>query len=503
MPTSAAPPTERRELTKAPASSRRGLSVRARIARRGLSLRAVCSIASACAVLGGSLVLGCAGAATRTALQGDLAQLKAEVSRADRQGELSRSAVQELAAAVLQRELSSVRRPLADFPDLAPCARDLSSVLRELAEGSDEPAAFAALALLDAGLDAPGPSADESSGPAASIVEARRAVGAGAGARRRALMLHGDADVRRAALQAAAHSDDAADARPLLEVARLDPDVHNRRVALRALGALGGSEVVVGLADLWAVAETEQRLHIIEAWATPASLASGGRTQLLRAAELESGIVAVSAALALARSDAEAAGLATTLLGGALRGSDVSARLLALYEVPWSNRELQSLVVQAQSSPEASARWVSLFRQVEQGSAPEPARQALRELASEGGATVGLLARVTLARAGDATVKPALREDLKAARGRDRMLAALALAELGEWGGAAQGLADDSPSVRQTVACQLLSEPRPDSPPEQARSELFGPLAPALTRQLLSGQVSSEAGRERAGPSGS
>lgn len=454
-----------------------------------------------CALWCACVALGCASTTTRTALQGDLAQLQSEVSRADREGQLGRGAVLELAAAVLRRELSSVRQPLSGFPDLAPCARDLSSVLHEVAEGSDEPAAFAALALLDAGLDAPELDGGAGSEPAASIVQARRAVGPAAGSRRRALMLHGDADVRRAALGAAEHSGDAADARPLLEVARLDPDLLNRRVALRALGALGGPEVVVGLADLWAVAETEQRLHIIKAWAHPNSFASGGRTQLLRAAEFESGIVAVAAALELTRSDAEAAGLATTLLGGALRGSDVSARLLALYEVPWSNPQLKELVVQAQSSTDASARWVSLFRQVEQGSAAEPARQALRALANEGG-TLGLLARVTLARAGDPSVKPALRADLKAARGRDRMLAALALAELDEWGGAAQALADDSPSVRQTVACQLLAEPRPEAPPEQARSELFGPLAPELTRQLLSGQV-SERRRERSGGTGS
>jgi hypothetical protein len=279
----------------------------------------------------------------------------------------------------------------------------------------------------------------------------------------------------------------------LLEVARLDPDPPSRSAALHALGALGGAEVVVGLSDLWAVAETEQRLDIIKAWAMPASLDAGGRAQLLRAAELESGIVAVAAALVLTRADAEAAGLATTLLESALRGSDTPARLLALYEVPWSNRELQSLVLEAQSSQDAAARWVSLFRQVEQGNLPEPARQALRTLTSEGGPTVGILARVTLARAGDASVKEALRADLKAPRGRDRMLAALALAELKDWGAAAHALADDSPSVRQTVACQLLSEPG-EGGPEQARADLFGPLAPELTQQLLSGKVAASGG---------
>jgi hypothetical protein len=99
-----------------------------------------------------------------------------------------------------------------------------------------------------------------------------------------------------------------------------------------------------------------------------------------------------------------------------------------------------------------------------------------------------------LARNGDASVKGALRTDLKAARGRDRMLAALALAQLEDWGAAAHALADDSPAVRQTVACQLLAEPHAPGGPEQAREVLFGPLAPELTQQLLSGKVSPSGG---------
>ncbi|MEY2929429.1 MAG: hypothetical protein RL033_178 [Pseudomonadota bacterium] len=262
-------------------------------------------------LLGVAAISGCgAGATTRTALQGDLTQLQSEVSRAEREGELGRSAVLELAVAVLERELSSLREPVEAFPDLTPCARDLRGVLQDVAKGSDEPAAFATLALLDAGLDAPHQDVDADSPASLRIVLARRALGSSAGAQRRALMLDGDADVRRAALEAAAQSGDAADVHPLLDVARLDPDALSRGIALRALGSIGGQEVVVGLADLWPVADTEQRLHIIKAWALPPSLGSGGRAQLLRAAEVESGIVAVAAALVLARGDAESAGLA-------------------------------------------------------------------------------------------------------------------------------------------------------------------------------------------------
>ncbi|HKO92055.1 MAG TPA: hypothetical protein VJU61_12920, partial [Polyangiaceae bacterium] len=145
-------------------------------------------------------VFACAGAPTLAARQGDLASLKSAVLQAEREGQLGQGAVKELAGAVLERELVSLREPISDFPELQPCVRDVRGVLADLAKGSGEPAAWASLALLDAGLDAPRPEAAPSSA-AALIVEARRAVGERAGPRRRALMLHGDAGVRRAAVE--------------------------------------------------------------------------------------------------------------------------------------------------------------------------------------------------------------------------------------------------------------------------------------------------------------
>ena len=435
------------------------------------------------------VVAGCASSSAKVALQADLGSLQTQVAQAESRGELGRSSVRELAGAVLERELSSLREPLDEFPEVAACARGVRSVLAEVARGSDEPAAFASLALLDAGLDAPRHDASQSGESALLPVTARRALGSRAGAQRRALMLHGDADVRRAALEAAELSLDPADARALIEVARLDPDERSRESALSALGGIGGEAVVVGLADLWPAASPEQRLGIVRAWAMPASFASGGEQQLLHSAELGSGSASVAAALVLVREGGASSGIASTLLARALRGSDPAARLLALYEVPWSNPELRGLVIQAQGSEDAASRVVSLLRQAEQGPLDGPAREALHALATSDKPAVGLLARATLARAGDASVKPALLTDLKAPRARDRTLAALALVQLGEWGAAAHALADDSPRVRQTVACQMLAEPRSSNAAaalEQSRSAAFGPLAPQLTELLVS-----------------
>jgi hypothetical protein len=438
-----------------------------------------------------ALAFGCASATTKVALQGDLPSLQAEVARAESQGELGRASVRELAGAVLERELSSLREPLAEVPELGPCARGVRGALTEVAEGSGEAAAFASVALLDAGLKAPRHSdeqGDQKGDSPLLAVSARRALGSADGPQRRAYMLHGDADVRRAALEAAEHSADPVDVRALLEVARLDPDERNRSLAVRALGAIGGEAVVVGLSDLWSAADPDQRLDIVRAWAMPASFSSGGEQQLLRSAEQGAGSSAVEAAVVLLREGSAASGPASTLLMRVLRGDDLAARLLALYQVPWSNPELRALVIEAQRSDDTAVRLISLLRQAEEGPLEPPVRDALRALATSDRSAIALLARVTLARAGDQGIKPALLLDLKSARARDRMLAALALAQLGDWGAAAHALADDSPRVRQTVACQWLAEPRSSSAEaalEHRRAEAFGPLAPQLTELLL------------------
>jgi hypothetical protein len=437
------------------------------------------------------LASGCTNRTAQVALQGDLGTLQTQVAQAESRGELGRSSVRELAEAVLERELSSLREPLDEFPEVTACARGLRGVLADVAAGSDEPAAFASLTLLNAGLDAPRHDARESAQPALLPVTARRALGSKAGVQRRALMLNGDADVRRAALEAAELSQDPADAPALLEVTRLDPDERSRQLALSALGGIGGAAVVIGLADLWPAADPEQRLGIVRAWAMPASFASGGEQQLVRSAELGAGSASVAAALVLVREEGAATGLASTLLARALRGSDPAARLLALYEAPWSNPELRPLLIEAQRSEDPASRLIALLRQAEQGPLDGPARDALRALAASDKPALALLARVTLARAGDASVKPALLADLKASRARDRTLAALALVQLGEWGAAAHALADDSPRVRETVACQMLAEPRSSTAAlEQSRFAAYGPLAPQLTELLISAEPS-------------
>jgi len=183
----------------------------------------------------------------------------------------------------LQRELSSAPPPSTDaatdaFPDISACAPELRSVLEDVASGTSEYSAPAALALIDAGYSAP-----RAAGATSEAVQAREAVGRRAGARRRASFLHGDAAVRRGALGAAlegAADADAADIAALAEAARLDPDPEARRLAIRALGRVGNGASVQALDDVYAAALPEDRREIVLAWSLPASFVAGGGTEL-------------------------------------------------------------------------------------------------------------------------------------------------------------------------------------------------------------------------------
>jgi hypothetical protein len=81
-------------------------------------------------------------------------------------------------------------------------------------------------------------------------------------------------------------------------------------------------------------------------------------------------------------------------------------------------------------------------------------------------------------------VKAALRADLSGKRGDERTLAALALVELEDWAGAARALADDSPSVRRTVACQMLAPSEERRSADALRPPVLGSLAPPLVSLL-------------------
>ncbi len=423
---------------------------------------------------------GCTHSVSKTALTGDLPSLKAQLAEAERKGEIDRDLTLGLARAVLERELASLADPITAFPETRSCAKQVQKSLERLAQGSGEAAELALLALMEAGLPVPSGSGAE------LLLAAHGAVGGPAGPRRRAFMLHADAAVRSAALWAAVDSRDAGDVASLLEAARLDPDPGARVSALRALGAIGGASVVLGLRDLWASVDAPRRSAIILAWSSPACLESGGEAELTRLAELSLDQHAVEAALVLERTEKGPPGLSTSVLGRALEGDDVSARLRAVYAAPWSNAELRPSLERAVQSADAATRVLGLLRAIENGTIDAAGITELRKLAADPALRSALVARVVLARAGDASVVVALRADLAATPADQRTLAALGLALLEQWPAAAHALADDSPRVRQVVACQLLGAGDQTEPgTARLRARAFGPFAPEIATFLL------------------
>jgi hypothetical protein len=425
----------------------------------------------------------CTAAPTRAALSGDLSGLKAAVTHAEQHGNLGRGRVRELAQAVLERELVSLTGPGVVFPELGSCSEAVSGVLAELAEGQGEFAGAAAIALLDAGLTPPRAASQDD-----PVLQARRAIGASAGTTRRAFMLHGDVEVRRAALSAARQSADPEDVPALLEAARVDPDPEVRASASLALGRVGGSTVVLGLRDLWPRAEPPLRRRIIEAWSMPGSFEAGGERELVAVVETEASLPSVLAALALLQQKAGPAGLATAALLRALRGADTEARLFALLAAPWSEPELRAAIVSLAASKDPASRVLALLRLTEHAAVDAAGLAELRKLSLEPTLPVALVARAILARAGDASVKPGLVRDLAAPRADQRTLAAAALISLEQWSAAAHALADDSPEVRRAVSCQLLTRSAVALTPEERMSapgRPFGPRSPALVPLLL------------------
>ncbi len=478
VPTSAPLPTE-------PLSPRSAPERFSRLGGPGL----VSSVLRWSAVLLALAPGACVSAPSRVALSGDLPGLKAAISEADHERELGRARVKELAGSVLRRELSSLQAKDEVFPDVQPCVGRIRRVLEELASGSGAFAAPATLALIDAGFASPRAQPSGASG-AGTALSARRAVGEAAGARRRAFMLHGDADVRRAALEAAVASADPGDIEALLEAARLDPDPRARATAVRALGRVGGQRAVLALSDLWATATVDERRNIILAWSTPQNFQAGGERQLVHVVEVTSGAPAVVAALELEQRNAGPPGLASFALARAIGGDEQESRLLAVYAAPWQDPALRAAINLALKHRDPATRVLAGLRLAQHGVLDAATRVELGKLGTDTLTSTGLVARAALARAGDPNVKAALRADLLARLADRRTLAALALVALDDWAGAAHALGDDSPEVRRAVACQMLADPDEPMPAtyagrDPARSSAFGQLSPELVPLLL------------------
>lgn len=396
----------------------------------------------------------------KVALYGDLPALQREIERADRAGELDRSAVVKLADALARRELAAAQGASGArrVRQLRACALPLSDALGERAEGKDEVAAEAALALLAQRKLEAEPLLEAHASDANGAwrgVAARAALRRTDVAQRRRWFEDPDQRVRRAAFEAALEAPDPGDLDAALESLRLDPDPLVQSLAARLVGKLGGEAAVLGLRDRYARADGPTQLGIIDAWAAPAAFRAGGERELRRVLELAqdtSSVAAARALLASAPKDAAVIGV----IEHAIRDGGDAERRLAIAAAPTDDESIVKALLGAAKDQEpaiAAAAWERL--------SPLPrhrneAFRALRSLAQAKGAA-GEDARAVLARLGDRSVVPALIADVKTAEPWRRQAAALDLFDLGEASAAARALADPDPGVRTNVACGVLS----------------------------------------------
>ncbi|MGE0325181.1 MAG: HEAT repeat domain-containing protein [Polyangiaceae bacterium] len=425
---------------------------------RGGALRALCVAVGLCG--GVSALTGCAkSSVVNTAMNGDLATLRQQIADAQKAGTLDKGEVRSLAQAVAGREVRSTSkdRVVDRIHQVRSCAGSLKAVLRDRAGQADDAGGEAKLALLDAGIDRdPGLVSEYSHAESGAwrAVAARMTTQLGQAGLRQSMLADGDERVRRAAISASLDARDKRDIGPLLESTRVDPDPLSRGMAARAVGNIGGEQVVLGLKDLWDRADETTRVTIVEAWAMPAAFSSGGEQQLLWVVETGEAMPAVSAAGALVRAKRATADSGEALLTRVASGGAADERSLALNWLPLSDPDALKAVEKASKDPDPQIKAAALARllKTKQGA---KAKQELLKLA-KGKSDAAFPARLALARAGESEAAPLLKQDLSAKSSSVRQQAAIALASLADYSTAATALADENPSVRTQVACSIL-----------------------------------------------
>jgi hypothetical protein len=397
--------------------------------------------------------------AVESALHSDLATLRQKLVEEKRRGELDEGRVTEIAHAVAVREIHSgagtagARR----IHSLRACSKPLLEVLDDRSERFDEGGAEATLVLLASGRlnrSSLVKRYREADSGAWRAVAARAATLPEFFTLRRAYFIDPDERVRRAALEAANEAPVPFDEPALLEAGRLDPDPMSRSLAIRGLGALGGERVARGLHDLWERAEEDTRLAILDAYATTATYASGGREALLREAESGHGVTAVAAAGALLRVDARYRETAVALFVRALADGDSEERHLAVLLAPLDH---PTVVAALKKVGDADPR-VLVAALEKLAALPKERGRALGELKRLAkSSSAGEEAHAALARSRDPSVAAKFRGDLASKDELRREAAGRALVALGDYASAATLLGDGSADVRVATACTILA----------------------------------------------
>lgn len=401
----------------------------------------------------------------KTAYYGDLPSLKQEIGRAAASGRISESDVVDLAEAVARRELRSasgddaVKRVL----DARTCVAAVEPELRERAEAADDAGAEAILVLADAGKlnrDALVTKYAQASRGALRAVAARGTGSVEHARLRRHFYVDPDERVRREALRAASDAADPADLDAIVEAARLDPDPMCRSLATRAVGRIGGERALIALADLWAHADEQLQVAIVDAWAMPGVLANGGRAALVRTAEANNSMASIDAAAALIRVGGDTAPTGRAVLARSIKEGTAVERVAAIQLAPLPDADVLASLDAAAGSDDPQVRVVALARLLDVPERRAAAVGKLQAMARTADAAARQ-ARLALAAASDPAAAALLEKDLFTGGPSYRERAAVALFRLGKASKMAPSLADPDPSVRMAVACSLVSERGP------------------------------------------
>ncbi len=413
--------------------------------------------------LGGVLSSCASSPSLRAAHQGDLAALRAEIGRERARCKLDRETVRTLARETAERELfrSSPQEAMARVEEARSCSRPLSGPLETLAQSSGDLGAAATLALLEARRGTDGDRQlrrhGASPNPLWRAVAARAAVGAELGPARRTFYTDGDERVRLSALRAALDKADRADAQPLLEAARLDPNPLARALASRALGAVANDEIVLALRDVYARADEGLRQSIVDAWGQREAASAGGVRELVRIAEMERGAPSIEAGRVLLQfpeiADARATG--TRAIVRAIESGLARDRMLAILDAPIDDAAVLDAVRKAARATESSVKIAALSRLAESRTTRDEALRTLGALANEGSRD----ALHALARTGDASATRRVAGELTSPDAETRLTAGRILVGVGEFDRAADLLADRDAHVRMTIACGVLAKP--------------------------------------------
>ena len=407
---------------------------------------------------------GCASSGSvQAARKGDYASLKKHLAEGLQNGKLTASEARNIAYAVASHEVSSTKGEdgAKRVDEMVGCVSELESVLDDRASGKDEGAARSAYLLVDAHLtnNSRWISTAKNQDPYWRAVGARALVDSDDWALRRELFTDLDPKVRRAAIFAAIDAPSADDALVLLETVRLDPDGLSRTLAARAVGAIGGQHIVVALKDRWAVADEPLRATIAAAWAAPATLKAGGLDQLLWVAETTFGPPAITAGVALMRMGGAPGASGAAAVLRAIETGGAPSRVMAINLADLGNATHVQAIKKASEDSDGAVKVAALGKLLLVPAEKAAAQKSLGEIAASDDQNRNA-ARVALASVRDRRVVSLFASDLNHPSPAMRTWAAAQLASMHELPHAAQGLADDNPSVRSRIACSILSAPK-------------------------------------------